>query len=337
MSEVAKIDIASLNGAQKAAAILLALGKPAATQLMRRLTHSELRTVTIAAARLGSIATSGIEALVEEFTELFSVGVALLGDETQARHLLTDAAPPDQVNEILADLGGVAAPDVWKAASNLPDALLAAFLKEERPLTTTFVLSRLDPTVTARVIAQLPRNLRNEVLLRLLSPPKAGPGALTIIEDAMRRSLLGGAANASGEDNRARIADIINNLGTEDAEDVMRALAETRPQDARAVRTMLFSFEDLPRLTQRARALLFDKLSSEVVVLALRGTDHDFREPVLSAMASRARRLVESELAQPAVAPQPEIEKARRQIVKLVLSMAQRGEIELPSGDEAAA
>ena len=59
---------------------------------------------------------------------------------------------------------------------------------------------------------------------------------------------------------------------------------------------MLFSFDDLPRLSQRARAMLFDKVATEVVVLALRGTEAEFRDAVLSAMASRSRRLVESEL-----------------------------------------
>jgi flagellar motor switch protein FliG len=54
-------------------------------------------------------------------------------------------------------------------------------------------------------------------------------------------------------------------------------------------------------------------------------------------MASRSRRLVEGELANATSAPAAEIEKARRQIVKLVLVMAQRGEIELPQPDEAAA
>ena len=80
--------------------------------------------------------------------------------------------------------------------------------------------------------------------------------------------------------------------------------------------------------------MLFDKISSDLVVLALRGTEVDFREPVLSAMASRSRRLVESELANPSSLPPSEIEKARKQIVKLVLEMAQRGEIDLPTGDE---
>jgi len=334
VTEVAKIEVASLTGPQKAAAILLTLGRPAATQIMRKFTPQELRLVTLAAARLGPIAAGDIDALVEEFGRAFSDGATMLGGEAQARQLVTDAAPPDQIAEILADLGGLEIKDVWKAAANLADALIAGFLKDERPVLVTFILSRLDSSAAARIVALLPRELRNEVLVRLLAPPTVGRGALTIVEDALRRTLLGGAATGAGDEARARIADIVNNLTPEDAEDVMRALGASRPQDAKIVRKMLFAFDDLTRLSQRARALLFDKLSTEVVVLALRGTEQAFREPVLSAMASRSRRLVESELAQPAAAPPPEIEKARRQIVKLVLVMAQRGELELPSDEE---
>jgi len=337
VTEVERSDARDLTGPQKAAAILLTLGKPTAAQLMKHLTHGELRIVTLAAARLGVLPSDQIETLVREFSSAYSAGAALLGDASQARALLTDAVPGDQISDILAELGGASlGPDVWKSMANLPDALLATFLKEEHPLTATFVLAKLEPALSARVIAQLPRELRNQVLVRLLSPPKVGPGALALIEDAVREALLGGAAAARGEDNRAKIADIINNLDAADAEDVMKALAGAKPQDARIVRTMLFSFNDLTRLTQRARALLFDKLTTDVIVLALRGTDTDFREPVLSAMASRSRRLVESELANASSAPAAEIEKARRQIVKLVLVMAQRGEIELPQSDDAA-
>jgi flagellar motor switch protein FliG len=324
-----------MTGPEKAAAILLTLGKPGSAQLMKHLTHAELRVVTLAAARLGAIPSSKVEELVHEFSADFAAGANLLGDASQARELLTDSVPGDQITDILAELGGASlGPDVWKSMANLPDALLATFLKEEHPLTATFVLSKLEPGLSARVISLLPRELRNQVLVRLLTPPKVAQGALLLIEEAVRETLLGGAAAARGEDNRARIADIINNLDATEAEDVMQALAGARPQDARIVRTMLFAFNDLTRLSQRARALLFDKLTTEVIVLALRNTDTDFREPVLSAMASRSRRLVESELANASSAPAAEIEKARRQIVKLVLVMAQRGEIELPQQEE---
>ena len=109
----------------------------------------------------------------------------------------------------------------------------------------------------------------------------------------------------------------------------MRALEQVRPKDAAIVKTMLFSFNDLPRLSERARALLFDRASIDIVVMALRGTDADFRDTVLSSMPSRGRRLVEGELNSGAFAPPQDVAKARKAIADIVLGMASRNEIEL--------
>jgi flagellar motor switch protein FliG len=322
-----------LAGARRAAAVLLTMGKETATQLLRHFSPQELREVTIAAARLGEVPIEALEAIVEQFTEDFAAGPPLLGDEGRARALLADSATPDQITNYLSDAAADRAADVWEATGALPDTLLAAFLKDEHPLTTTYILSRLSAATSARVVALLPREIRNQALCRLIAPPTLTPTALAVLETALRDALIGGSSNASGDDSRIRIAEIINSLDAGDAEDAMKVLEATRPTDARVVRTMLFSFDDLPRLTQRARALLFDKVTTDLVVLALRGTESEFREPVLAAMASRSRRLVESELANPTSAPPAETTKARREIVRMVLMMSQRGEIDLPSSD----
>jgi flagellar motor switch protein FliG len=327
----------SLAGAQRAAAILLALGKDAATQVLRHFSPEELREVTVAAARLGAVPVGELESLVEQFTADFAEGASVLGDEGHARALLADAASPDQISDFLSAAGADGPPNVWQATAALPDPALAAFLKDEHALTATYVLSRLDAAQSARVVALLPRDLRNQVLCRLIAPPVISPAALAVLENALREALVGGSAKPGGDESRIRIAEIINGLDAGDAADVMQMLETARPADARVVRTMLFSFNDLPRLTQRARALLFDKLSTDLVVLALRGTEAEFGEPALSAMASRSRRLVESELANPSSAPVAETTKARKEIVNLVLMMSRAGEIELPSSESAAA
>ena len=324
------------GGAQRAAAVLLAMGKPAASQVLRHLTQDELREVTLAAAHLGTVSATDLESIVEDFTTAFSSAAPLLGDEIKARALVEDSLPPEQIADFFLSGGSSdRGADVWKAVSETPDTTLATFLQGEHSLIVTYTLSRLPSDLSGRVVGLLPRDLRNEVLVRLLSPPQIAPGALPLFETALGDSLLGGVATEAGDDHRARIAEILNSLAQEEVEEVMRAMGAVRPQDAKVVRRMLFSFNDLPRLSQRARSLLFDKVSSDLVVLALRGTEADFREAVLSAMASRSRRLVESELSNPSSLPPVEIDKSRRQIVKLVLEMAQRGEIDLPSVDDA--
>jgi len=338
MAETNPSQTSPLSGPQKAAVILLTMDKPTATQLIKQLTPEELRDVTRAAARLGSVSAVELDSVVADYTSEFSVGASLLGDLGRARALLEDAVvPPEQIADILSQVTGDRGPDIWETIGLLPEITLAAFLKSEHPLTATFILSRVGPAAAAKAVTILPRDLRNQVLCQLIAPPKIAPGALPFFESALRDNLLGAAQGASGDDNRARIADIINGLEPTDADDVMRMLVVERPQDAKALRALLFSFNDLPRLPQRARALLFDKISTEVIVLALRGTDVEFREPVLSAMASRSRRLVEGELASPGSTPPGETSKARKQITDLILKMAQRGEIELPEAEPAPA
>ncbi len=331
-------DARKFAGAQKAAAILLAMGKPPATRVLKHFEPRELREVTRAAAKLGTVSMAELEALVEEFTSQFSAGASLLGDVGQAREMLTDAVPPEQVADIMSDLGGGGDDNIWGALGAIAEPALAAQLANEHPLTTSFVLSKLEPGLAAQVVSHLPRDVRNEVLCAMITRPSISEDAQRVIEEAVRKDLATLAGRASGLDNHLRIAEIINSLEPLEAREVMQTLVAARPTEAKLVMKMLFSFDDLPRLSLRARATLFDKLPTEVVVLALRGTDAEFRDVVLSAMASRSRRLVEAELATPFTPLPRDITKARRQIVDVVLKMVQRNEIEIapPEGVEAA-
>jgi len=321
------------SGAQRAAALLLAMERNTAQALLRHFSPDELREVTIAAARLGEVPHNTLDMMVEQFQQDFADASSLLGDEVHARELIGAAVTPDLVSSYLNSANSPGPVDVWKGLEGLPEKFLTTFLAEEHPLIVTYILSRLDSQFTAKLVAALPRDMRNAALVKLIAPPELSPAAVAVLENALRDVLLGGATGASADEARARIADIINGLEPSDAEDVMKALETARPQDARMVRNMLFSFLDLTRLNQRARALLFDKLSSDLVVMALRNTDAEFREAALSAMAARSRRLVEGELGTASNAKPAEISKARMEVVKIVLAMAAKGELELPSNE----
>jgi flagellar motor switch protein FliG len=325
------------NGAEKAAALLLAMGRPLAARLLKRFDHMELRLITRAAAHLGAISTEALETLIEEFTDGFTVGADLLGNAGEAEQLLNGALPPEQVADILSDVLGSSNSGLWEKLANTPEAALAAYVEKEHPQTAAFILSRLDTACAAKVVALLARDLRNELLIRMIAPEQVPAEALRVVESALQEDLLKNTAGAAGADSRARIADIVNRLEPTDVEDVIQSITVTQPKDAAILKKMLFTFDDLVNLSNRARAALFDNVPTETVVTALRGTEALFRDAVLSSMASRARRLVESELSNGVTPPQRDITKARRAIAELVLRMVQRNEIEIgvPDSQEA--
>jgi flagellar motor switch protein FliG len=319
-----------LTGPEKAAALLLMMGKPPAARLLKQFDQPDLQAVARAAAGLGVISAMTLDRLVDEFAADFSAGADLIGDAGQVKSLLADSLPPEQIADIL----GVESPetpqlDVWRALAQAPEAVVIALLMAERPTTATYILSKLDSSVATKVIAALPRDRRNAALCGLVAPLDLTPLAARLIEDAVGSALKQAPKTAAGAEGRSRLAGIINGLDPPEAEDAMRALEQARPKDAAIVKTMLFSFNDLPRLSERARALLFDRASIDIVVMALRGTDGDFRDTVLSSMPSRGRRLVEGELNSGASAPPRDIAKARKAIAEIVLGMASRNEIEL--------
>ena len=146
----------------------------------------------------------------------------------------------------------------------------------ERPTTATYILSKLDSSVATKVIAALPRDRRNAALCGLVAPLDVTPLAARLIEEAVGNALKQAPKTAAGVEGRARLAGIINGLDPPEAEDAMRALEQARPKDAAIVKTMLFSFNDLPGLSERARALLFDRASIDIVVMALQGDRRGF-------------------------------------------------------------
>jgi flagellar motor switch protein FliG len=320
----------ALTGPEKAAALLLMMGRPPAARLLKQFDQPDLQAVARAAAGLGAISATTLDRLVDEFVSDFSAGADLIGDAAQVKSLLADALPPEQIADIFgsepAERDEV---DVWRALAESPEAAVIALLMAERPTTATYIISKLDSSVATKVVAALPRDRRNAALCGLVAPLDVTPLAARLIEEAVGSALKQAPKAAADVEGRSRLAGIINGLDPPEAEDAMRALEQARPKDAAIVKTMLFSFNDLPRLSERARALLFDRASIDIVVMALRGTDADFRDTVLSSMPSRGRRLVEGELSSGASALPRDIAKARKAIAEIVLGMASRNEIEL--------
>jgi flagellar motor switch protein FliG len=327
----------ALRGADKVAALLLSLEKPIAARLLSKFDSLELRQITRAAADLGAVPAATLEALIEEFASHFSNGVDLMGSAGQAQQLLAGVVPPEQLADIMADVLGNSNHSLWERLSGVSDTVFAGFLAKEHPQTAALALSKVTPSCAAKVMGLLPRELRNSLMRRMLSFKPVTEPPVRILEGALQEELLVNVARNTSSDSHSRIADIINKMERNQMEDVLQSLTEQRPKEAEVLKGLLFTFDDIVNLSPKARSVLFDQVPTERVVLALKGTEAEFRDLVLSSLASRAKRMVEAELANGDAAPQRDVMKARRAIADLVLEMAEKGQIELHSSDEESA
>lgn len=323
-----------LQGPEKVAALLLALGKEHAGRLLARFDADELKTISRAAADLGPVSAPELEALVAEFTEELTSGTSLYGTAAEVERLLTGVLPPDQVQDIMSDVLGNTNRSIWERISGVSESILAAYLMKEHPQTAALILSKVKPACAAKVMGLLPADMRNSLMRRMLSFKPVVEDTMRVVEKTLHEDFMLNFARNMGVDTHARMADIINKMERDQMEDVLSSLAGSRPKAAEVLKGLLFTFEDVIKLAPRARMAILDQIPTERIVVALKGTEPAFRDAILSSLGSRARRMVEHELVTGEPVPQRDVVEARRAITDLALEMAGRGEIELNSDQE---
>jgi flagellar motor switch protein FliG len=319
--------------ARKAAAILLALGGSMSSTLIKGFEIDEIKQFASSASDLDEIDTDFLITLVDELSEEMNKPDPLLGGEVQARAFLDEALPLERVKAVFGNNESQIL-NIWKKFTTDNEGVLAPYLLDEHPQTIAFIVSNLEPEFAPRIVSTLPRDIRNSVVLRLLKIQPVKSVCSQIVQTHLQNDLLLKADNRAELEGRSRIAKLLNKMDKENIDTILDGLKISSPVEAAAIRKMLFSFEDIIRLSQKDRLFMFDKVQTEQVMLALRGASPELREAILSALGARARRMIEAELAEAPTEVTKEVTAARQAISETALKLGGEGLITLSSPDD---
>ncbi|WP_421916513.1 flagellar motor switch protein FliG [Mesorhizobium sp.] len=334
--------LATLTRAQKAAAILVAMGKPSASRLLKFFKQEELKALIEGARLLRTIPQGDLERIVAEFEAEFTEGAGLLDSADRMDTILNESLSPEEMSAIMGDKRFEVAPEgpppIWPDLEKLEPSRLGAFLAGEHAQTSAMVLSKLSPQAAANVLLTMTKAMRGEIIKRMVTMATIPEAAAKIVENRLRTSVLNETSTKDTSAGQARVASLLNEMDKPQLEEVMQDLEAAGTPDLDGVRARLFAFEDIPQLSQKARVLLFDGLSTELITLALRGAQAGLAESVLSAIGARSRRMIESELGmEPDGIAAADIAAARKTIASTTVRLSREGAFELPSSQNAAA
>jgi flagellar motor switch protein FliG len=318
--------------ASKAAIILLALGTSLGSKLMKEFDSAEIKRFAVSAGSIDEVDPGLLDTLIDEFSLEMRRPEPLKGGDQRARALLAEALPVDQLDSIIGG-GEKQFTPVWPKFSTGSENTLVPYLLDEHPQTIGFILSKFDADLSARIVSLLPRELRDSVARRMLKMQSVGEEASRLVQASLHSDLLTEADSGLEKEGLARMAKLLNKMDKENVDTILENLMAVRPKEAKALRRMLFSFEDIFKLGQKDRLVLFDKVQTEQVMLALRGVEGELKEVILSSLGARARRMIEAELTGAAVEVTKEVASARQAIAEMALTLASTGEIAIAEPD----
>src|SRR5947208_2734688 len=210
---------------------------------------------------------------------------------------------------LCVSLGSQGASEIFKHLSNeMIEQLTVEMAKTSsvEPEIAESVLDEFIETAAARgYIAEGGLRYAREVLERAVGSQRAGVRALASI------------LNAS---NRATERNILDHLNVEDAD-----LAEE-------VRRLLFVFEDILKLDDRAIQMVLREVDSKDLALAMRGSTPDVQEKILANVSQRGSEMLREEMEFMPPQRRRVVEEAQTKIVAVVRRLEDAGEIVIARG-----
>ena len=198
------------------------------------------------------------------------------------------------------------------------------------------MLSHLDPDQAADVIKVLPERVRPDVLIRIATLDGIPPNALNELNDVMARQFSGSQNIKSSTVGGIKVAaNILNFMDSGQDETILGTIGEIDDALGGKIRDLMFVFDNLAELEDRAIQTVLRDVPSDKLAVALRGADPRVREKVTTNMSQRAAEILVEDMEARGPVRLAEVEAAQKEILAIVRKMADDGSIQLAAKAEA--
>ena len=323
-----------LSGTQKAAVLMLALGEEQSSRLFGMMHEDEIKEVSSAMAQLGSVKAEMVERLCLEFGESMGGTGHLVGSFESTERLLQRALPRDRVSQIMEEIRGPAGRTMWDKLGNVHEAVLANYLKNDYPQTVAVVLSKVKPEHAARVLTLLPDSFSIEVVMRMLRMESVQKDVLDGVEKTLRAEFMSNLARSTRRDSHEMMAEIFNSLDRASESRFVAALEERNRESAQRIKALMFTFDDLARLSSAAIQGLLRAVEKDKLPLALKGASEGLRDLFFKNLSERAGKMLRDDIEGLGPVKLRDVDDAQASIVALAKDLAAQGTIEIGEGKD---
>jgi len=323
-----------LSGAERAAVVMLALGEEASKPLWAAFDEDELRDVTLAISKLGSVASEVVESLLYDFVMNLSSTGAISGSTASAQRFLRHVLPAEKAESILEDIKGPAGKTMWDKLANVNERVLSGYLKNEHPQTVAVILSRIRPEHAAKVLGAFPPLFAEEVIGRMLNLGPVQKEVLDQIEVTLRTEFMAALSRGSDRDPYESTAEIFNSFDRSTERRFMDALEMKNPSAAERIRSLMFVFDDLVRLDAQDMQTLLRYIDKSDLALALKGSIEAVATHFFANMSERASSILRDDIEIMGPVRVKEVDQAQHKIVETAKKLADDGDIFLSKLDD---
>ncbi len=315
---------------QKVAALLIALGPNTAAEVLKNITDKDLlEQITLNIANLGKLPDDTLGGVLEEFKIVFQAkNYVAQGGVGYAKQLLENIYGADEAGKMLDRVNSMINTNPFHFLNDADPSQLANTFSSENPQLLALILAYIRPELSAQVLSFLPPDIQAAVSMRIAEMTPTNPEILSVIEDIVQRKfsalLVQDFSTAGGVESLANILNCCDR-GTE--KNIMEWLDIENQELAQEVKDLMFVFEDIVILDDRAIQKVLREVDSKELSLALKGVNETIRDKIFKNMSERAQQMLKDDMEYLGPVRAKDVQEAQTKIVATIRSLEVSGEI----------
>lgn len=329
----------NLTGARKAAVLLISLGGPAASEIIRGLAPSDVQRITAEIAGLQYVSEEASAQILDEFNKMVSAQEYLAaGGPEYAGKLLTAAFGEEDAKRLLEQATHVKSSrpvDLADLRQSDPKQLVK-LIQDEQPQTVALILAHLGSKVGSALLSLLPDENRGPVVERLARMGQlSGDTVQRVLGVVQRRFLsVGKSHDRLSYGGITAVANMLNNMDPTASKAVLEALEQSDPNLAVEIRNVLFTFEDLLTVPESTIRECLGSIDKKTLALALKGASEDLRGHIMKCMSSRAGEMLKEDMEALGPVRMRDVAKAQGDLISTLRAMEAEGKISLRNEEQ---
>jgi flagellar motor switch protein FliG len=325
----------NFSGSERAAIFLMSLSEREAAEVMKHMPLSEVQKLGAAMAKLRKVTRNQADAVLHHFTENVESEAPLVGRSPRfLKKLLASSLGEERANSLyerLVDEDGKGLDSLQLMEAKE----VTEIIQGEHPQVIAIVLAGLDPAKAAQIVAQLPVRQATDVVTRIARMNEVPENAITELDDVLQhRFKHSGAPRMTAMGGVRSAATILNQAQKDIGKQIIGELDRINAAMSQQIQDNMFVFENLMEVDDRGIQALVREITTDTLVVALKGADPELQDKIFRNMSKRAAELLRSDLEAKGPVKLSDVEAAQKEIVITARRLADEGAIMLGGGGE---
>lgn len=325
---------ADMDGVQKAAVLLIALGPEKSSEIFKHLREDEIEQLTLEIANTRGVSSQVKEEILNEFYQICLAQQYIAeGGINYAKELLEKALGTEKAMEVIGKLTSSLQVRPFEFVRKTEPSQLLNFIQDEHPQTIALILSYLPAGQAAQVISSLSLEKQADVAKRIAKMDRTSPDVIKEVESVLERKL----SSLVNQDYTIiggvdAIVDILNTVDRSTEKHILENLEIEDPELADEIRRKMFVFEDILTLDDKTIQRVLREVDNNDIAIALKSANEEVQNAIFNNVSKRLMAMIKENMEFMGPVRLKDVEEAQQKIVSVIRRLEDSGEIVIARG-----